>query len=62
MTIEAWLTAAVADAERLGLPDLRRALENLARATAVLRQADFNDDASGAADSIDRSDAVRARP
>ena len=63
MTIDAWLTAALADAERRGLPDLRRALENLAQATAALRKADFNDDAaSGAAGSIGRSDAARARP
>jgi len=62
MTIAAWLTAALADAERRGLPDLRRALENLAQATAALRQADFNDDAAaGGAGATDRSDAARAR-
>jgi hypothetical protein len=62
MTIDAWLTAALADAERRGLPDLRRALENLAQATAALRQADFNDDAaSEAAGSSDPSDAAGAR-
>jgi hypothetical protein len=43
MTIESWLQAAVADAERRGLPELRAILENLARATAALRAADFND-------------------
>jgi hypothetical protein len=43
MKIESWLKAAVADAEARGLPDLKPLLEALARATAALRQADFND-------------------
>jgi len=47
MTIEAWLQAAIADAERRGLPDLKPMLETLARATATLRGADFNDRADG---------------
>ncbi len=47
MTIESWLQAAVADAERRGLPELKPILETLARATKALRAADFNDDASG---------------
>jgi hypothetical protein len=42
MTIETWLEAAIADAERRGLPDLKPILETLARATAALRAADFN--------------------
>ncbi len=46
MTIEAWLQAAIADAERRGLPALKPLLEGLARATRALREADFNDDAS----------------
>jgi hypothetical protein len=46
MTIEAWLQAAVADAERRGVPALKPLLEALARAIASLRSADFNDDAS----------------
>jgi hypothetical protein len=45
--IDAWLAAAVADAERRGLPELDPLLESLARATMALRQADFNADASG---------------
>ena len=49
MTIEAWLQAAIADAERRGLPDLKPMLETLARATATLRGADFNDRADGGA-------------
>ena len=48
MTIESWLKAAVADAERRGLPELKPILEALARSTQALRAADFNDDASGA--------------
>ena len=47
MTIESWLQAAIADAERRGLPELKPILETLARATTALRAADFNDDASG---------------
>jgi hypothetical protein len=50
MTLDDWLAAAVADAERRGLPELKPLLEALARATAALRAADFNDDASGAAE------------
>ncbi len=45
MTIDAWLQAAVADAERRGLPELKPILEALARATTALRAADFNDNA-----------------
>ncbi len=51
MTIESWLQAAIADAERRGLPELKPILETLARATRALRAADFNDHASGSAQS-----------
>jgi hypothetical protein len=47
--VTAWLEDAIADAERRGLPELRPLLENLAQATAALRAADWNEDASGAA-------------
>ena len=47
MTIESWLKAAIADAEKRGLPELKPILEGLARSTTALRAADFNDDASG---------------
>ena len=47
MTIESWLQAAVADAEKRGLPEMKPLLEGLARSTQALRAADFNDDASG---------------
>jgi hypothetical protein len=42
MTIDDWLRAAIADAERRGLPQIKAGLEALARATQVLRSADFN--------------------
>jgi hypothetical protein len=45
MTIDAWLRAAIADAERRGLPELTAMLEALAQSTRILREADFNVDA-----------------
>ena len=50
MTVDAWLEAATADAERRGLPELKVLLEALAGATRALRRADFNDDASRSPD------------
>ena len=44
--VTAWLEDAVADAERRGLPELKPLLENLAQATALLRAADWNEDAA----------------
>jgi hypothetical protein len=38
--IVAWLRAAIADAERRGLPELTPLLETLARSTANLRSAE----------------------
>jgi hypothetical protein len=52
MTIDSWLKAAIADAERRGLPELKSALEAIARATAALRAADFNDHAAGEQSSV----------
>jgi hypothetical protein len=46
MTIDTWLKAAIADAERRGLPELKPLLESLARASRALRASDFNLDAS----------------
>lgn len=43
-----WLKNAVTDARDRGLPELVPLLENLAQATALLRAADWNDDAAGA--------------
>ena len=47
MTIKAWLEAAVLDAERRNLIELKPMLEMLARATSALRTAEWNADASG---------------
>jgi hypothetical protein len=47
MTVTTWLAAALEDAERRRLPDLRPPLEALARATAALRAADWNRAATG---------------
>ena len=58
VTITAWIELAVADAEARGLPTLRDLLSDLARSTAVLRAADWNDDAS---DPRDRRPAPDAR-
>ena len=41
MTVEAWLAAAIADAERRNLTALKPLLETLAKATAALRAADL---------------------
>ena len=41
MTIEDWLKAAIADAERRGLPELKPLLEGLAQATRLLRSGGF---------------------
>jgi hypothetical protein len=41
MTVDDWLQAALADAERRGLPDLAPLLRALAEATRALRAADF---------------------
>jgi hypothetical protein len=38
--VDAWLAAAIADAERRGLPELKPLLEALARSTVALRAAD----------------------
>ena len=46
MTIDSWLQAAIADAEKRGLPALKPILEAIAKSTRALREADFNDNAS----------------
>ena len=45
MKIDAWLAAAIADAERRGLPELRALLESLVQATIALRAAGLGGDA-----------------
>ena len=47
MTIDHWLEAAQADADRRGLAALKPLLEALARMTKALRAADFNERADG---------------
>lgn len=47
MTIAEWLEMAKADALRRSLPDVVPLLDGLAKATAALRAADWNDDADG---------------
>lgn len=42
MTVDSWLASAIADAERRGLPELKRLLEGLADATRLLRAAHFD--------------------
>jgi hypothetical protein len=41
-TIDAWVAAATADAERRGLPEIRPLIEALAQATRALRAADLS--------------------
>jgi hypothetical protein len=50
MTIDEWLRAAIADAERRGLPELKPLLEGLAQATRALREADLGGHADGRTD------------
>lgn len=45
MTITEWLEQAKADAARRGLPELGPLLEGLAKSTAALRAASWNDKA-----------------
>jgi hypothetical protein len=45
MTVKDWLNAALNDAERRGLPELKPMLEGLAKATEQLRTTDWNTDA-----------------
>ncbi len=47
MTLEQWLEDARMDAFRRKLPELADLLEGLAKSTAALRAAEWNDDASG---------------
>ena len=49
MTVDRWLAAAIADAERRGLPELKPLLEGLAASTTALRAAEWNDRADVAA-------------
>ena len=50
MTLEDWLKAAIADAERRQLPELKPLLEALAQSTKALRNARFGGQANGQTD------------
>ena len=52
MRVEDWLKAAIADAERRGLPQLKPLLEAIAKSTAALRLASGEERPS--ADGVDR--------
>lgn len=56
MTIEDWLKAAIADAERRGLPELKPLLEGLAQTTGLLRSAGFGGHADDIVDAGDDFD------
>jgi hypothetical protein len=58
MTVQSWLAAAVADAERRGLADLKPLLETLARSTERLRRAEA--ELSARAATADAADGKRS--
>ena len=62
MTIEQWLEDGKSDAYRRKLPELADLLEGLARSTAALRAADWNDDAATGSDERNADDSSAARP
>ncbi len=63
MDVETWLEAALADAERRGLPGLKPLLTGLARSTRVLRDADWNEHAGGVStDTSDPGASTTVRP
>ena len=51
--VAAWLEAAIADADRRGLPELKPLLEGLAQSTTLLRRAHSEIDGRSAADGQD---------
>ena len=55
MTLDVWVAHATRDARMRGLPALVPMLEALARATAQLREADWNADVSAASTAAPRS-------
>ena len=61
MTLEQWLEDGKSDAYRRKLPQLADLLEGLAKSTAALRAADWNDDAAGDSHATaDADEATRA--
>jgi hypothetical protein len=47
MTVDRWLAAAEADADRRGMPELKLLLQGLAASMRALRAGDWNDRADG---------------
>jgi hypothetical protein len=64
MDVDAWLAAALADADARGLPDLKPLLETLARGTRTLRaaDADFGHPVSGRDPSAEEPAAEAPQP
>jgi hypothetical protein len=64
MSIEAWLAAAIADAERRGIPEIKPLLESLAAATRALRGAGFANEIRGNAEvgeNAEKTDDLRSQ-
>ncbi len=57
MSVERWLAAAEADAERRGMPELKPLLQGLAAATTALRAAEWNERAD-----VDQASAAASTP
>jgi hypothetical protein len=49
MTVDAWLKAAIADAERRGLSEMKPVLESLAQAVRALRNVESRGEPDGPA-------------
>ena len=60
MSVERWLAAAEADAEKRGMPELKPLLRGLAVATTALRAAEWNERAD--VDSPRAAEAVPSTP
>ncbi len=59
MTVERWLAAAEADAEKRGQPELKPLLQGLAASMRALRAGDWNDSADGDASAPPRRPEAR---
>lgn len=59
MTLEQWIEDGKSDAYRRKLPELADLLDGLAKATAALRAADWNDDAASDRHQADEAPAER---
>ena len=61
MTLEQWIEDGKSDAYRRKLPELADLLDGLARSTAALRAADWNEDASRDAHAVAPDEASAGR-